>query len=117
MKNVNVVIRKALKGQKLLNQKIKEDDMHQQTDVKRFEHLGVPMLLLNEKKSYASPDQDVIIESFETTMMPEDDYDKLLEKMKPKKIPKKAQKSRKNKKKQKETKKERSKSKSPKSKR
>lgn len=99
------------------DQKIKEDDIHQQINVKQFDDLGVPMVLLNEQKSYVSPDQDIIIESFETKMMPEVIYTELLKKMEPKNVPKKARQSRRGKRKQKETKKERSKSKSPKSKR
>lgn len=99
------------------DQKIKEDDIHQQINVKKFDDLGVPMVLLNEQKSYVSPDQNIIIESFETKMMPEVIYTELLKKMEPKNVPKKARQSRRGKRKQKETKKERSKSKSPKSKR
>ena len=55
--------------------------LHTSTNLKRFEHMGIPMVLSHKHVRYVSPDDDEIIESYERTMLPEDIYDELFQKV------------------------------------
>jgi hypothetical protein len=66
----------------LKNKKSNADDgLHTSSNLKRFEHMGIPMVLSRKHVRYVSPDDDEIIESYERTMLPEDIYDELFQKV------------------------------------
>ena len=64
-------------------------DGDKDVEIKRFYDNGIHMLLLKKKEIYESPDQDTVIVSYEETMLPEEDFDVLVNKVKPKKKAKK----------------------------
>ena len=60
-------------------------DGEKDVEIKRFYDNGIHMLLFKQKEIYESPDQDTVIISYEETMLPEEDFDVLVNKVKPKK--------------------------------
>lgn len=60
-------------------------DGEKDVEIKRFNNNGIHMLLFKQKEIYESPDQDTVIISYEETMLPEEDFDILVNKVKPKK--------------------------------
>ena len=59
-------------------------DGEKDVEIKRFEYNGLPVIFYNERNIYESPDQDTVIISYEETMLPEEDFDVLVNKVKPK---------------------------------
>ena len=70
-------------------EKIHENEGDKDMEIKRFNNNGVHMLLFKKKEIYESPDQDTVIVSYEETMLPEEEFDMLVNKVKPKKKAKK----------------------------
>lgn len=66
-------------------EKLHENEGDKDMEIKRFNNNGVHMLLFKKKEIYESPDQDTVIVSYEETMLPEEDFDILVNKVKPKK--------------------------------
>lgn len=66
-------------------EKLHENEGDKDVEIKRFNDNGIHMLLFKKKEIYESPDQDTVIISYEETMLPEEDFDVLVNKVKPKK--------------------------------
>ena len=66
-------------------EKIHENEGDKDVEIKRFNNNGVHMLLFKKKEIYESPDQDTVIVSYEETMLPEEEFNMLVNKVKPKK--------------------------------
>lgn len=70
-------------------EKLHENEGDKDVEIKRFNDNGIHMLLFKKKEIYESPDQDTVIVSYEETMLSEEDFDVLVNKVKPKKKAKK----------------------------